>query len=353
MAMRNGHRAIQLILLPVLLALACTRSGRVAPNATVPTQQTSAAEPQAAGTEPSGPFAAPEEPSGATNPGLALQAFEYNGLERSYRLIAPTGYDPDLPAPLVLALHGGGGNSLQMCTLAGGIQELTETEGFLVVCPDAIENHWNDGRGNQRYRSQAEDIDDVGYLLALIERLSSEYAIDPERFYVTGASNGGMMTQRLACEAASSFAAAAVVIASLPTALKCQPDRAIPILFINGTDDPLMPYQGGQVHFYQRELGEVLSTPETIEFWATADGCASAPQTELLPDRDPNDGTRVRTTRYSDCTSDSEVVLYSIEGGGHTWPGGAQYAPPFVIGRVSRELAANDVIWDFFEAMER
>jgi polyhydroxybutyrate depolymerase len=275
---------------------------------------------------------------------------DYVGLQRTYRLIVPASYDPAMPTPLVLALHGGGGSGEQMCTLPGGIQELAERDGFIVVCPDAVENHWNDGRGNQEYRSQAEDIDDVGFLLALIGRLSEDHNIDPARIYVTGASNGGMMTQRMACEASGAFAAAAVVIASQPENLDCEPVRPISILFMNGTDDPLMPYEGGEVHFYRQELGEVLSTQDAVSFWAGANGCDPAPETELLPDLDPEDGTRIRLDTYSGCDAGARVLLYTVQGGGHSWPGGSQYLPRSVIGRVSRDLHANEAIWGFFAA---
>ena len=268
-------------------------------------------------------------------------------------MFVPGSYDTATPMALVLALHGGGGNGEEMCSLPGGIQELAESEGFIVTCPDAVEDHWNDGRGNEQYRSQAEDIDDVGFLLALVEWLPEDYNVDPARIYVTGASNGGMMTQRLACEASGVFAAAAVVIASQPVNLDCLPDRPISILFMNGTDDPLMPYEGGQVRFYRQELGEVLSTQETVTFWAGVNGCDPAPVTEMLPDLDPEDGTRIRLDAYFGCDQGSRVLLYTMQGGGHTWPGGSQYLARSVIGRVSRDLKANAVIWTFFVVSRR
>ncbi len=289
--------------------------------------------------------------SGSTD--LPLNTLVYAGLERSYRLLVPTSYDPAQPIPLVLALHGGGGDSAQMCNLAGGVQELAESEHFLVACPDGIENHWNDGRENQRYRSQAEDIDDVGFLLTLIDQLSGEYQLDPSRIYVTGASNGGMMTHRMACEASDTFAAAAIVIASKPSLTDCSPTNPISILIMNGTEDPLMPYEGGDVHFFGRRLGLVLSTETTVGMWVGFNDCELPPQSELLPDLDPQDGTRIQLDTYSGCAAGTEVWLYSVQGGGHTWPGGAQYVPRFVIGRVSHDLQSNQAIWAFFEGSGR
>jgi polyhydroxybutyrate depolymerase len=279
---------------------------------------------------------------------LSSHTLSHAGFERSYFLLEP---DKSLdPVPLVLSLHGGGGNGEQTCTQAGGIQELAEREGFLVACPEGIENNWNDGRADNSNRAHEEDIDDVGFLLALIEMLSNTYNVDPDRIFVTGASNGGMMSLRMACEASELIAAAGAVIASLPADLRCEPEHPIPILLMNGTEDPLVPFEGGQVHFFRREFGEVISTPDTVAFWVAANGCSATPRTEQLPDLDPRDGTRIQVDTYSGCEAGVSVVLYTVEGGGHTLPGGTQYVLRFVIGRVSQDLHAGEAIWEFFEA---
>lgn len=280
---------------------------------------------------------------------LISKTMSHDGLERSYQLLVPASYDRKQSTPLVMALHGGGGDGELMCTVRGGVQELAEDEGFIVVCPDGVEDHWNDGRELDKWRAHAEDIDDVGFLLALIDHLLRAYAIDPERIFVTGISNGGKMSLRLACEATDTFAAAAPVIASLPANLDCQPSRPISILQMNGTEDPLMPWEGGLVHFYRQELGEALTTPDMIAFWVTANDCDPVPQSEWLPDEDPQDETRIHRDTYTECSNGEQVVLYTVDGGGHTWPGGPQYLPEFIIGRASRDLHAGNVIWEFFE----
>ena len=278
---------------------------------------------------------------------LSSHTLTHAGLERTYYLqVQPR---PSGPVPLILSLHGGGGNGEQTCNLAGGIQELAEREGFLVACPEGIENNWNDGRANDRDRAHVEDIDDVGFLLALIEQLAKTHDVDPDRIFVTGASNGGMMSLRMACEASDVFAAAGAVIASLPADLSCEPSEPISILLMNGTEDPLVPFEGGQVHFFRRELGEVISTPDTVAFWVAANGCDPRARTEQLPDLDPRDGTRIQLDTYSGCEGGVSMVLYTVNGGGHTLPGGTQYVLKFVIGRVSRDLHAGEAIWQFFE----
>ncbi|MFV2043149.1 MAG: PHB depolymerase family esterase [Anaerolineales bacterium] len=283
----------------------------------------------------------------STDPELISQPITHAGLERSYYLVEPSQMTD--PVPLVLSLHGGGGTGQQMCALAGGIQELADRERFLVACPEGVENHWNDGRANDRYRAHIEDIDDVGFLRALIDRLSTTYNVDPNRIYVTGVSNGGMMSLRMACEASDVIAAAGAVIASLPDALSCEPEQPISILLMNGTEDPLVPWEGGQVHLFRQELGEVLSTPDAVSFWVAANGCDPTPLAEQLPDIDPQDGTRIYVDTYSGCNGDVAVVLYTVEGGGHTLPGGTQYLPKLIIGRVSKDLHAGEAIWQFFE----
>lgn len=122
---------------------------------------------------------------------------------------------------------------------------------------------------------------------------------------------------------------------------------------MNGTEAPLVPFEGGHVHFFRQELGPVKSTADTIAFWVGANGCDPAPRSELLPDLDPDDGTRINLDTYSGCDQAVSVVLYTIEGGGHTWPGGSQYASQFVIGRLSEELHAGEATWEFLESAAR
>ena len=112
-----------------------------------------------------------------------------------------------------------------------------------------------------------------------------------------------------------------------------------------------MPWDGGRVQFYGQELGEALSTDDTIAFWVAANDCDPLPQSEWLPDLDPQDETRISRDTYAECSNGERVVLYTVDGGGHTWPGGPQYLPKFSIGPVSRDLHAGKVIWEFFESV--
>ena len=271
------------------------------------------------------------------------------GLERTYSVHVGSSYDPGKPTPLVIVLHGGGGTGKGMVRLTD-FNALADRENFIVVYPDGFEKHWNDGRGVQ-WQSHIENTDDVGFISALIDRLSAELNIDAKRVYVTGISNGGMMSHRLGCELPQKIAAIAPVASNIPVnqASVWSPSRPVPVLIINGTEDPLERWEGGEISLGRQTFGVVLSVADTVEFWVEKNGCTSSPVVTQLPDKDPADGTTVGTEVYGGCEGGAEVVLYAIEGGGHTWPGGPQYLPEAIIGKTSREFNASEVIWHFFK----
>jgi polyhydroxybutyrate depolymerase len=276
----------------------------------------------------------------------------FAGLERTYRIHMPPSYDKSTPLPLLIALHGGGGSGEKMEELTlRGFNRLSDKEGFIVVYPDGIEKHWNDGRENVKYRAHREKIDDVGFISALIDYLVKQYNIDIKQVYATGISNGAMMSFRLGCELSEKIAAIAPVAGSMPENLptRCSPSRSISVLIISNTEDPLVPWGGGEIRFGRQKFGKVLSVPESVKFWVNHNQCLSSPAISIEPDRDLKDGTRVRREAYNQCREGMEVALYAIEGGGHTWPGGYQYLPEWIIGKTSRDIDADEVIWDFFK----
>jgi polyhydroxybutyrate depolymerase len=275
----------------------------------------------------------------------------FAGLERTYRIHIPPSYDKAKPLPLLIALHGGGGTGKAMEKLTlGGFNKISDREGFIVVYPDGIEKHWNDGRENVSYRAHREKVDDVGFISALIDDLAEKRNIDRNRVYVTGISNGAMMSFRLACELSQKITAIAPVAGAMPENLpsRCSPSRRIPVLMISNTDDRLVPWEGGDIRFGRKKFGRTLSVRETVKYWVHHNQCLAAPVISMEPDRDPKDGTRVRQEAYGPCGEGAWVVLYAIEAGGHTWPGGHQYLPEWLIGKTSRDIDANEVIWNFF-----
>ncbi len=189
----------------------------------------------------------------------------------------------------------------------------------------------------------------------MIDALAAEFNIDRARVYVTGASNGALMANRLACEIAERIAAISPVIGAMPANIvsRCKPVWPMPILMINGTEDALVPWSGGYVTFGRKTYGRILSVPESVGFWARHNGCEGRPRMLEYPDVDASDDTRVYSETYAHCRNGASVVLYRIEGGGHTWPQGQKYLPAFLIGRTSQDLDANRVIWNFFKHFRR
>jgi polyhydroxybutyrate depolymerase len=276
-------------------------------------------------------------PASAPAPVGESRTLQTGGVTRRYFLYLPTTWHRGRPVPLVLVFHGGGGRASGIAPHTG-FSRLAEREGFVVAYPQGLNGRWNDGRG------YAATHDDIGFVRALLDTLGRELVIDPRRVYATGISNGAMFAYRLACDLPGTFAAVAPVAGAMPADLApaCAHTQPLSVLAFQGTADPLMPYFGGGV---ARRSGRVLSAERSIAFWATMSGCNAAPVTTDEPDR-VTDGTRVRRTIYGTCREGRSVELYTIEGGGHTWPGG----PPVggLVGRVTREVDATPLIWAFF-----
>jgi polyhydroxybutyrate depolymerase len=263
-----------------------------------------------------------------------------NGERRSYLLFLPTARPPGRALPLLLVFHGGGVRARSMVGHTG-FSRIAEREGFAVAYPEGIDRRWNDGRG------YGASHDDVAFVRSLLDTLARRVTIDSTRVYATGISNGAMFAYRLACDLPGVLAAIAPVAGAVPASLaeRCASARPTAVAAFQGTADPLLPYAGGGRRPSGR--GEVLSAARSAELWARVNGCAGQPAAEPSIDS-VQDGTRVRPERWSGCRDGRDVVLYTIEGGGHTWPGG----PPVGrgVGRVSRELNATEAIWAFFAA---
>lgn len=274
-----------------------------------------------------------------------------DGIKRDFLIHLPQSYSESEALPLIIALHGGGGNAKDMEKLTeDGFNKLADDENFIVVYPDGIGRHWNDGRNLSFYYTQKENINDVKFISELIDYMVEKYNVNPLRVYVTGMSNGALMTYRLAYELSNKIAAVAPVDGSIPLNIYLNetPTAPIPVLMINNVADPILPWNGGYAHFGNKKLGKVLSVEETAAFWARIDNCTLVKSKGYLPDTDPNDGTRVWMRLYLNNITGMEVVQYGIEGGGHTWPGGEQYLPQSIIGKTSRDINACNLIWKFF-----
>lgn len=283
-------------------------------------------------------------------------SFKWDGYKRTYLVHVPSNLKKGDSPALLIALHGGGGKAKGMITLTrGGLNSLADGEGFIVVYPQGYKKHWNDGRVGANDPANRKDIDDVGFISALIDRMIEEHGVDENRIYVTGISNGGMMSYRLACELSGRIAAIAPVATSMPINMPdaCSPGDPMAVLIISGNYDPLIPFEGGEIQVGKLKRGRVISVPQCITYWVRHNGCSSAPEITMLPDIVANDGTRVRVEEYPGCQERGTVTAYIIEGGGHTWPGGLQYLGERTIGKTCRDIDANQVIWDFFKQHSR
>jgi polyhydroxybutyrate depolymerase len=255
---------------------------------------------------------------------LARGTIEAGGVTRTYTYYAP----PRTPGklPLVIVLHGAGGTGERLAPVTH-FDKLAEAKRFLVVYPDGFENHWNDLRGIPEWTAHQKNIDEIAFFNALIDRFVASHNVDPRRFFVTGISNGGLMSHRLGCELAGRIAAIAPVVRTLTVQLaeRCAPARPLPALMFFGTADKLVPFEGGIQKMGSAET-PVLSAHQTVAKWAALDGCSAQPETTRTANPA---GLRIT---YPGCRSGSEVVACIREGAGHTWP-----------------PDATELIWAFFE----
>lgn len=287
--------------------------------------------------------------------GSGPQKLTVDGRERSYEVFVPTSARQG--APLVIVLHGtyGTGEKMQRGL---GFDAQARKHGFLVAYPDAYmkpgarqTERWNDGRGT--LPSSATGIDDVTFIAALIDDVVRRFPIDRRRVFVTGASNGGMMTYRLGCELPGKIRAIAPEIGAIPTPIagSCRPAPGLSVLAINGSLDPFVPLAGGTVcaGVARRfcEGGEVLSPAASLARFAAANGCAARPVTRTRPPT-VDDGTQVEERRYPGCRAGTEVRGLVVQGMGHVWPPRQGQLP--AAGPGSGNLDATAEITAFFLA---
>jgi polyhydroxybutyrate depolymerase len=296
----------------------------------------------------------PPESGYLVTPGDHSASIEHDGLTRTFKYHVPSSWTYGAEQPLVFALHGGGGSSDDMITLTeGGFDLLSEVDGFIVVYPDAYDKNWNDGRGLDCYDSMLYDVDDVGFILALIEYFDDRANIDRSRVYSTGVSNGSFMSYRLAIEASDSFAAIAPVVGLMTENLwVLTPQAPVPVCIMVGLEDPCLPAEGGYITsamWGTTGLGSVVSAASTVDFWVAHNGCNPSPTVTPLPDVSPDDGTLVTRFDYANTANGAQVVYYEITGGGHTWPNGWGDHLEWLFGNICEDMDGNTVIWSFFK----
>jgi polyhydroxybutyrate depolymerase len=261
----------------------------------------------------------------------------YAGVERSYVVHVPPGYDAARPVPLALAFHGITLDAYEMIRISG-FNDQSDAEGFIVVYPNASGTQMSWNGGHCCGEAAANNVDDVGFVRAVFAEVSTSLNIDPKRIYATGFSNGAILVYRLACEMSDQIAAIGPVSATqavedLPN---CQPARPVPVIHFHGTDDEPNPYNGGETaagaHF--------ISVADEMRFWTGIDGCPAQPQQSA--------SGSILHDIYAPCESGAAVELYTIEGGLHAWPGGE--AVNQRMGEPTMEISATALMWEFFLA---
>ncbi|MEM7564278.1 MAG: PHB depolymerase family esterase [Pseudomonadota bacterium] len=274
---------------------------------------------------------------------------EHQGLARSLQLYIPDSLESKEGVALVVALHGRTSNGQRMAELSE-LNARADENGFIVAYPDGIDNKWNYLHGIWGYQETPNDSD---FILAIIEGIKQRYPIDSSRVFATGISNGGFMVQRLACYAPQVFAGFASVAASGYAHMMetCPPSPSVNMLYIHGTADEKVPWQGMAVKDSEGNQQSVtMSVLDSVKFWGARNRCGpNVSSKELLP-AGKSPGTHVKIFSSNDCHENAQVVLFAVIGGGHNWPGKANFIPPEVAGRVNMDIHASDVIWDFFAA---
>ena len=278
------------------------------------------------------------------SPGDHARTLVHDGRKRQYLVHVPKGYNPTQPAPLVVAMHGGGGNlEIQANDTYYGLISKSEESGTIVVFPNGYSRRktgklatWN--AGECCGAASEEGIDDVGFIRAILAELKAQLNIDSKRIYATGMSNGGMMSYRLACEMPDVFRAIAPV-AGTDNTLTCQPTSTVSVLHIHALNDTHVSFNGGAgPDAIKSAVNEFTSVPSTVSKWVKLNSCPSKPKRVL-------EKPGVYCDLYSSCNGGAQVQLCVTQDGGHSWPGGVK---PRGNGTPSRAISATDTIWDFF-----
>lgn len=260
--------------------------------------------------------------------GDATATFDADGIERTYRLAVPADYDPDVPVPLVLNLHGSGSNALQ-ATAYGDVARQGTERGMIVVAPDAIDGRW--------------ELLPVGtdgeFLDALLADVASRYCVDEDRVHAVGMSLGAWRAAAQACGFPGRIASIALVTVEVP-AEECEP---MPVVAFHGTDDPVVAYGegGGTIDPADAVNAGLPGTLENMDGWATFGGCGAEAEVSEI-------GDDVTHHVWPDCDEGVGVELYTIIGGGHTWP-----AAEIAIGPTTQTIDATQLALDWFEAHPR
>lgn len=277
---------------------------------------------------------------------------QVDGIDRQYYVHLPKDYDASKSYPVIMAFHGAGGKASynnEMTRLNG----LSDKENVIVVYPQGLNGRWNDGRVIDGKRGP----NDVAFASQVIDQIKLDYpSVDKGRIYAVGFSNGGFFAQRLAMEKPEKIAAVTSISATMTKELaeQKQPTIPVPVLYIVGDEDRVVPIEGGDITVNNKKTGEVISAEEAIQKWIQTNGIGNSNNVRVVEtDRNPDDGTTIITRHFKGATSQREVVQMRVQGGGHAYPSAdARYQIDKFQGKTTQEIA-NEDIWDFLKTRRR
>jgi len=275
-----------------------------------------------------------------------FNSFRHNDSLRQYILYVPEAYDGSEEWPLVVNIHGYSLSAPFQMDFSQ-MNAVADTAHFLVAYPQGLRMEMTlpgfpptgpgFNLGADSVFTSPSNADDVGFIAAILDSIEANYQVAKDRIYSTGFSNGGILSNILACELGDRIAAVASVGGNLPFTWDCSPSRSVPILFIHGTGDEQTPYEEGSPNF-------LYSIPESLDFWTTNNNCEGQPMVTTMPDLDTIDNSTVEFLQWQDC--DAEVVHFKVLNGGHQWPGGQNLLP--FLGNFNMDINASVEIWNFF-----
>lgn len=268
-----------------------------------------------------------------------------SGAPRPYLVYVPKSYGASKPVPLVISLHGAAGWAALQRDISGW-NRLADQHGFIVVYPSGVHLFSFLSRGSGLWRVEdtlGMDLD-VRYISDLMDKVERDYNIDRERIYVDGLSNGGGMAFVVACKLSNRVAAVGEVAAAETLPFDwCHDATPVPVIKFHGTEDPIVAYGGGR----SPDRFNPVTFPavrDWVSSWAKRNRCGNAFDEKVTEITDK--------LTYTNCADNADVVLYTIKGGGHAWPGGMAL-PKWWVGKTTNDINATDLIWDFFARHRR
>lgn len=279
-----------------------------------------------------------------------------DGIQRQYLIHIPPAFNTIAKLPVIFAFHGGGGTAKSAVSFYD-LEPLADKNNFMVVYPDAVNKAWKIPGMATRVKAADTTVNDLHFMNVLLDTIIAEYKADPQKVFLTGISRGAMFSFYLADAMNERVTAIAAVSGGISQTQfpSYSFQRPIPVLMINGTKDPLVSYDGGYGKLNRRNIGnedaDMVPAEKLLQKIVKLDHCNTNAQTVVLPDSDPSDGCTETECIYNGTAVTVDFI--KIENGGHTWPGGTQYLPKFLIGRLCRDFSVSQKIFDFFISVSK